>query len=74
MTAIAITQLVAEGAVAYHEKLPDHVDGFTDPRAAEGAVHHLLTHSSGFRDFHGIEGFWPEATTGDRVEELREGI
>ncbi|SDT47056.1 serine hydrolase [Jiangella sp. DSM 45060] len=74
ITAIAVSQLAAGGALAYHDPLTRHVDGFTDPRADEVTVHHLLTHSSGFGAFYAIPGFWVEAAGWDSVAEFWEGI
>ncbi|TDE08120.1 serine hydrolase domain-containing protein [Jiangella asiatica] len=73
LTAIAITQLVAQGKVAYHEKLSTYVDGFVDPLAKDVTVHHLLTHSSGFVNVHQNTGYWQESRTWDSVEEVWEG-
>ncbi|MEU4396473.1 serine hydrolase domain-containing protein [Kribbella sp. NPDC023855] len=56
-TAVAIAQLVQQGKVSYGEKLGAYVDGFPAPIANGATVHHLLTHTSGFGDFHQLPGY-----------------
>ncbi|SDT47040.1 serine hydrolase [Jiangella sp. DSM 45060] len=73
MTAVAITQLVAAGKVAFHEKLGTYLEGFPEEVAETVTVHQLLTHTSGLTDFHRIDGFWAEAANWDTVEATWDG-
>ncbi|TDD95017.1 serine hydrolase domain-containing protein [Jiangella asiatica] len=46
-TGLAISQLVFEGKMAYHEKLGTYLDGFPAGVADTVTIHQLLTHTSG---------------------------
>jgi CubicO group peptidase (beta-lactamase class C family) len=71
-TAVAIAQLAQEKKVAYQEKLGTYLDGF--PEAIAGAtVHHLLTHTSGLDDYHGMPGYLEEAATWTSAEQVMTG-
>ncbi|MBO0790673.1 MAG: beta-lactamase family protein [Ktedonobacteraceae bacterium] len=50
-TALAITQLVAQGKVRFDATLGSYLDGFPAAIADTVTVHHLLTHTSGIQDF-----------------------
>ena len=56
-TSIVVKQLIAEGKLKYSDKLVDYVDGFEDPMVAKVTVEHLLSHESGFRDYHSMDYF-----------------
>ncbi|MEV6930538.1 serine hydrolase domain-containing protein [Dactylosporangium sp. NPDC051485] len=49
-TGIAISQLVQQGKVAYHEKLSAYLTGFPAAIADTVTVHQLLTHTAGMAD------------------------
>ena len=51
-TGIAVTQLVQQGKIAYHERLGTHLDGFPAEVADKVTVHRLLTHTSGMDDIY----------------------
>jgi CubicO group peptidase (beta-lactamase class C family) len=55
-TGIAISRLVQQGKVAYHEKLGTYLDGFPAGVADAITVHQLLTHTSGMGDVMGEHG------------------
>jgi CubicO group peptidase (beta-lactamase class C family) len=46
LTAVAVTQLVRQGAVAFHAPLGTYLDGFPAD-VAKATVHQLLTHTAG---------------------------
>ncbi|MEU8385387.1 serine hydrolase domain-containing protein [Streptosporangium sp. NPDC048865] len=66
-TGIAVSQLVQQGRIAYHEKLGTYLDGFPAEVAGTVTVHQLLTHTSGMGDIYGpvngpvIQGWSSEA-------------
>jgi CubicO group peptidase (beta-lactamase class C family) len=66
-TGIAVSRLVQEGKVAYHEKLGTYLDGFPAGVAGTVTVHQLLTHTSGMGDIYNqdngpvIQGWSSEA-------------
>jgi CubicO group peptidase (beta-lactamase class C family) len=72
-TAVAIAKLVAQGKVRYQERLGTYLDGFPDPIAGV-TVHHLLTHTSGLGDYHGMPGFWEAAATWTTPDGVMAGI
>ncbi|NNJ89519.1 MAG: serine hydrolase [Eudoraea sp.] len=51
-TSIVIKQLAMEGKLSLTDHLTDYIPGFTDPRAKEITISHLLEHQSGFGDYH----------------------
>lgn len=66
-TGIAVSQLVQQGKIAYHEKLGTYLDGFPAEVAGTVTVHQLLTHTSGMGDIYNpvnrpvIQGWSSEA-------------
>jgi CubicO group peptidase (beta-lactamase class C family) len=72
-TAVSLAQLVQRGAVAYHDKLGSHIDGFPADIADQVTVHHLLTHTSGLGDHMRMPGFWEAAATWTSAEEVMDG-
>jgi CubicO group peptidase (beta-lactamase class C family) len=72
-TAVAIAKLAQQGKVSYRERLGAYLDGF--PEAIAGVtVHHLLTHTSGLGDYHGIPGYQEAAATWTSAAEVMAGI
>lgn len=51
-TGIAVSQLVQQGRVAFHEKLGTYLDGFPADVADAVTVHQLLTHTAGMGDIY----------------------
>lgn len=51
-TGVAVSQLVQQGKIAYHEKLGTYLDGFPADVADTVTVHQLLTHTSGMDDIY----------------------
>ena len=51
-TGIAVTQLVQQGKIAYHESLGTYLDGFPAEVADKVTVHQLLTHTAGMDDIY----------------------
>ena len=51
-TSIVIKQLENEGKLSLDDNLTDHIDGFEDPRVKQVTIDHLLSHTSGFGDYH----------------------
>lgn len=56
-TSIVVRQLASEGKLNLSDPLSRYVSGFTDPRAADITLTHLLEHRSGFGDYHN-EGYF----------------
>ena len=72
-TATAVAQLVQQGTVSHTGKLGAYVDGV--PAAlADITVHHLLTHTSGLGDYHGMPGFREESATWTSAAQVMSGI
>lgn len=72
-TATAVAQLAQQGAVSHNGKLGTYVDGVPDALAGI-TVHHLLTHTSGLGDYHGMPGFWEESATWTSAAQVMSGI
>lgn len=51
-TAIVLKQLAAEGQLELSDPLNQYINGFSDPRAHQITLAHLLEHRSGFGDYH----------------------
>ncbi|HZR53668.1 MAG TPA: serine hydrolase domain-containing protein [Streptosporangiaceae bacterium] len=49
ITGVAVTQLAAQGKVGFSATLGSYLDGFPSDIASTVTVHHLLTHTSGYR-------------------------
>jgi len=56
-TSVIVRQLASEGKLNLSDPLSGYVSGFTDPRAADITLTHLLEHRSGFGDYHN-EGYF----------------
>jgi CubicO group peptidase (beta-lactamase class C family) len=56
-TSIVIHQLAAEGKLKITDKLTAYISGFSDPKAENITLNHLLEHSSGFGDYHSPDYF-----------------
>jgi CubicO group peptidase (beta-lactamase class C family) len=69
-TAVAVAQLAQQGKVSYSEKLGAYVDGFPAQVANGVTVHHLLTHTSGFGDFHELPGYLEARPSWNTPEEV----
>lgn len=72
-TAVAVAQLVQEGKVTHAARLGTYLDGFPDTFAGI-TVHHLLTHTSGLGDYHGMPGYREAAATWTTPEQVMAGI
>ncbi|GAB1510898.1 serine hydrolase domain-containing protein [Actinophytocola sp. KF-1] len=72
-TAVAIALLVREGKVSHGARLGAYLDGFPDAFAGI-TVHHLLTHTSGLGDYHGMPGYQEEAATWTSPAQVMAGI
>jgi CubicO group peptidase (beta-lactamase class C family) len=70
-TGLAISQLVFENQMAYHEKLGTYLDGFPAKIADTVTVHQLLTHTSGIG--RPATGAPPTGGDWDSVEEVWDG-
>jgi CubicO group peptidase (beta-lactamase class C family) len=58
--------------VSYRERLGTYLDGF--PAAiANVTVHHLLTHTSGLGDYHGMPGYFEDVATWTTPEQTMAG-
>ncbi|MGB5420341.1 serine hydrolase [Algibacter sp.] len=51
-TSIVIKQLENEGKLNLEDNLTDYIDGFEDPKVKHVTINHLLSHTSGFGDYH----------------------
>jgi CubicO group peptidase (beta-lactamase class C family) len=56
-TSIVIKQLEAEGKLSLNDKLTEYITGFKDPKVEQVTIQHLLSHTSGFGDYHTPEYF-----------------
>ena len=56
-TSIVIRQLASEGVLSLSDPLAGYLGNFSDPRAADITLTHLLEHRSGFGDYHS-EGYF----------------
>ena len=72
-TAVAIAQLVQQRKVAYNGTLGSYLDGFPTAVADTVTIHHLLTHTSGMRDYMQDPEFWPESATWTSAEQVMDG-
>ncbi|GHE90977.1 serine hydrolase [Amycolatopsis deserti] len=52
-TAVAVAQLAERGKLSFGAPISTYLDGFPDTVT----VHHLLTHTSGYGDFHELPGY-----------------
>ncbi|MDT7798455.1 MAG: hypothetical protein QOI78_1888 [Actinomycetota bacterium] len=69
-TAVAVARLAQRKDLAYTDALATYLDGFP----AGVTVHHLLTHTAGFGDYHQEPGY-PEAAAGwSSAAEVMDGI
>lgn len=73
-TAVAIAQLAQQGKVSYGARLGSYLDGFPSAVAESVTVHHLLTHTSGFGDYHTLPGFQTAAAGWTTPEQTMTGI
>jgi CubicO group peptidase (beta-lactamase class C family) len=72
-TGIAVSQLVQQGKIAYHETLGTYVDGFPTEVADTVTVHQLLTHTSGMGDiYNDVNG--PVMRSWSSEEEVTAGL
>lgn len=71
-TAVAVAQLAQQGKVAHRERVGTYLAGFPDAIAG-ATVHHLLTHTSGLGDYHGLPGYFDEAATWTSPEQVMAG-
>jgi CubicO group peptidase (beta-lactamase class C family) len=69
-TAVAIAQLAQRKRLAYTDPVAGYLDGFP----AGVTVHHLLTHTSGFGDYHQEPGFFETALGWTSAAEVMAGI
>ncbi|MFF2327159.1 MULTISPECIES: serine hydrolase domain-containing protein [unclassified Streptomyces] len=72
-TAVAVAQLVQQGKVAFEKTLGTYVDGFPSTVGDTVTVHHLLTHTSGMGDYHGIDGYFTAAAGWTTAEQVMAG-
>ncbi len=72
-TAVAVARLVQEGKVSHGARLGTYLDGFPDT-FARITVHHLLTHTSGLGDYHGMPGYREAEATWTSPEQVMAGI
>lgn len=72
-TATAVAQLVRQGKVSHNGTLGTYVDGVPDA-LRDITVHHLLTHTSGLGDYHGMPGFREESATWTSAAQVMSGI
>ena len=56
-TDIVVRQLAEEGKLDLQDKMSSYLPGFSDPRASEITIQHLLEHRSGFTDYHSQDYF-----------------
>jgi CubicO group peptidase (beta-lactamase class C family) len=49
--------LEAEGKLSLNDKLTEYITGFKDPKVEQVTIQHLLSHTSGFGDYHTPEYF-----------------
>jgi CubicO group peptidase (beta-lactamase class C family) len=68
-TAVAISQLAQQGAVAYNAKLSTYLDGYP----AGITVHQMLTHTSGLGDYRATPAFAEGSRTWASVDEVWHG-
>ncbi|OQR63553.1 hypothetical protein B6E66_13345 [Streptomyces maremycinicus] len=73
-TAVAVAQLAQQGKVAYGASLGSYLSGFPASVADKVTVHHLLTHTSGLGDFHGLPGYEAAAAAWTTPEQTIQGI
>ncbi|MEU8135575.1 serine hydrolase domain-containing protein [Streptodolium elevatio] len=73
-TAVSVAQLAQHGKLRYDDKLGAHLQGFPADIADQVTIHHLLTHTSGLGDHHGMPGFWETARTWTSETQVFEGI
>lgn len=69
-TAVAIAQLVQQGEISHGAPIAAYLDGFPDSIT----VHHLLTHTSGYGDYHGLPGYADAAAGWTTPEQAMTGI
>ncbi|MFG1647817.1 serine hydrolase domain-containing protein [Amycolatopsis sp. NPDC049252] len=69
-TAVAIAQLAQRNKLAYTDPLAAYLDGFP----AGVTVHHLLTHTAGFGDYHQEPGYVAAAAGWTSAAEVMDGI
>jgi CubicO group peptidase (beta-lactamase class C family) len=69
-TAVAVAQLAQRQKLAYTDSLAKYLGGFP----AEVTVHHLLTHTSGFGDYHEDPGYFAAAAGWTSAAEVMDGI
>lgn len=72
-TAVAIAQLAQQGKLAYNGTLGTYLDGFPAAVADTVTIHHLLTHTSGMRDYMQDPDFWPESAKWTSAEQVMDG-
>ncbi|MFF3501637.1 serine hydrolase domain-containing protein [Streptomyces sp. NPDC003247] len=72
-TAVAVAQLAQQRKVAYGAPLGTYLDGFPSSVADTVTVHHLLTHTSGFGDFHALPGYETAAAGWTTPEQTMNG-
>ena len=70
-TSIVMRQLASEGKLNLSDPLSRYVSGFTDPRAADITLTHLLEHRSGFGDYHN-EGYFELPESERRLNAIAE--
>lgn len=73
LTGVAIAQLAQRRKLAYSDPLGRYIDGFPFEIADTVTIHHLLTHSSGLGDYHGMPGYWEAARTWTSTEQVVAG-
>jgi CubicO group peptidase (beta-lactamase class C family) len=73
-TALAVTKLAQQGKVSHSATLGTYLDGFPSSVADSVTVHHLLTHTSGFGDYHSSADYATDMAGWTTEEQTMDGI